>query len=292
MTDEDTRVSEEQPDEPSEEIIAIDPEDQDDPVAESEEEAKEDTSKDQLIKAEDVSSKKPSEEPSEDEEEEEKPAKKPKEKSDPSVPLTQFSQTKDVLYRLATSILEDDDKLHELSENDPKLLSRLKKEFPKKFKDVEVKVRELTEEDIQRRIDEAVDAKLKGTRESLKLDEFRIRIGLREIEFEDIREDLTDKANMLLETEAAGTYSEALLQAYQIVDSKKAKKLLKQEAVKELHGRETSAQRPSGVTKSKDEKFTKIVLENFKRLGFKSPEEMVKYQRSDDISIIDHIKKG
>ena len=68
-----------------------------------------------------------------------------KEPETPTVPLSDFTRTKDVLYRLAEKVVGNEDALQSLAEEDPKLLERLKAEFPKKFKDVVIPKKSLSD---------------------------------------------------------------------------------------------------------------------------------------------------
>lgn len=267
-TTDNSQISEEQSDKTSPEVTSEE-------VITEEDGSQEETSKAEEKKPE---AEKPKEEDSE--------AEEPK---TPTVPLSDFTRTKDVLFRLAEKVIGNEDALASLAEEDPKLLERLKKEFPKKFKDVDIPTKSLSNEDIEERISREVEKKLKESSKSVRLDELRVRIGLTEIEFADIRDEVAEKADRLLETEVANNYSDALLQAYNLIDPAKAKKLLKKEAVKELHEREKSSTTGSPKAQGESKKFSKTVLDNYKKLGFKSPDEMVKYQ-AGNIDLTDTIK--
>lgn len=212
-----------------------------------------------------------------------------KEPETPTVPLSDFTRTKDVLYRLAEKVVGNEDALQSLAEEDPKLLERLKAEFPKKFKDVVIPKKSLSDEDIDERISKEVEKRLKESSKSVRLDEFRVRLGLTEIEFHDIKDDLEEKAERLIETEVSGSYSDALAQAYRLIDPAKAKKLVEKEVTKEMQERAKNSTSGAGKSQGESKKFSKAVLDNYKSMGFSSPEEMVKYQGKGDIDITDAI---
>ena len=88
------------------------------------------------------------------------------EEETPTVPLADYTRTKDVLYRMTKDIVDDEDKLAELAEEDPKRLERLSKEFPKLFKDVKIPRKEMSDEDFDAKIDAAVAKRLKGSGKS------------------------------------------------------------------------------------------------------------------------------
>lgn len=255
-------------------------------VSSEEELEKEVTSEEETKKGEEETEKK-SEEESEEKSEEE--TKETEEESTPTVPLSDFTRTKDVLFRVAEKVLGDDKLLATLAEEDPKLLTRLKGEFPKKFKDVVVPAKEITDEDIDARVERIVAERMKSSGKDEKLQEFRRRINLTEIEFEDIKDEIDAKAERLMDTEVAGNFSDALMQAYRLLDPVKAKRLIQKEVVEEQAEREKSSKAGTAQSQGKKSEFSKTVLQNYKELGFKSPQEMLKYS-TDDINISDAIK--
>ena len=170
--------------------------------AQAHEEAEDFSEEESAEEIEDKESKE-GEESDEDEEPEEE------EEEIPTIPLDKYTSTKDTLNRLADMYVGDEDSLAELAEEDPKLLARLKKEFPKKFKDVKVPNKQISEDDIDARLDERLEKRDRASQvESLRKD-----LGLTTIEFSDIKEDVIEQADKYFDAEVTEDYNESLVLA-------------------------------------------------------------------------------
>lgn len=199
-----------------------------------------------------------------------------------TVALSQHTKTKDILHRMMEKVVDDEDKLAELAEEDPKLLDRLKAEFPKKFKDVKIPVRQLTDEDFDARIEAAVAKRLKSSGKSDMLDALREKLNMTKLEFEDIKSDVSEKADKYLKLELADTYKDAVLLAFKNINPSKYKDIVKKETLAELNEREKVAN--DGAGKGGDTKgYSKLVLDNYKKHGFESPAQMVEYQQKGNM---------
>lgn len=192
----------------------------------SEEEFEEEFEEDDSYEEEESEESEESNDESEEEEEEEKP----------SVPLDKYTSAKDTLNRLADKYVGDEDAMAELAEEDPKLLARLKSEFPKKFKDVKIPAKQLSEEDIDARVERIVQERLTASSKDNQLTSFRKELGLSKIEFSDIEELVKEKANKLMSNEIAESYDEALTTALGLVKPSLARDL----KAKRNTGRKTS----------------------------------------------------
>ena len=189
-----------------------------------------------------------------------------------TVPLSSHTKTKDVLFRIASKLLGDEDELQKLAESDPKLLERIKAEFPKKFKDVVV-----PEENLEAKLEAMLDKRLKTSGKGDALEALREELKMTKMEFEDIREEVASKADRYLELELAESHKDAVLLAYKDLNPKKYKDLVTKQAAKEIGKRQLAAKSGSG-TSGETKHFSKQVLDNYKKLGFKDPQQMVDYQ--------------
>ena len=194
------------------------------------------------------------------------------EEAEQVVPLSSHTKTKDVLFRIASKLLSDEDELQKLAESDPKLLERIKAEFPKKFKDVVV-----PEENLEAKLEAMLDKRLKTSGKGDALEALREELKMTKMEFEDIREEVASKADRYLELELAESHKDAVLLAYKDLNPKKYKDLVTKQAAKEIGKRQLAAKSGSG-TSGETKHFSKQVLDNYKKLGFKDPQQMVDYQ--------------
>ena len=249
----------------------------------SEEELEEEKSESESSEEEKDESNKESEEKSE--EKSEKDESEEEDKS-PTVPLSDHTRTKDVLHRLADKIIGDEDKLTELAEEDPKLLERLKSEFPKKFKDVKVPAKVISDEDMEAKVAAEVAKQLKGSGKSDVLTSLQKELDMTDMEFLDIKGILSEKADHYLKIELADNPKEAVMLAYRNLDPQKYKEIIQKQTAKELAMRKEASKTGTGK-KGEVKEYSKKVLDNYAKLGFKNPEEMVKYQKADMISIYD-----
>lgn len=152
----------------------------------------------------------------ESDKETEEPEKEPVKaaKSAPTVPLSDYSNLKDIVSRM---IGEDPDKLLEIAEADPKLAARIKAQFPKRFKDVTL-THSVSDEDFDTRVAQAVKAELEAAGNLKALKGFKDKLGMTEIEFSDIKNRLDAKAKSLVKSETADNYEQALNLALQIIE--------------------------------------------------------------------------
>lgn len=239
----------------------------------------EEASEEQTSESSEEEQEEPTEEQSEEEESQE-------EEETPTVPLSDFTRTKDVLHRMADMVIADEDKLAELTEDDPKLLERLKGEFPKKFKDVKIPAKVMSDEDIDAKVDAAVAKRLKSSGKSDVLESLQKELNMTDMEFLDIKETLSEKADHYLKIEFADNVKDAVMLAYKNLDSKKYKELVQKQVVKDISKRKEVSK--TGAGGSGDiKKYPKKVLDNYKKLGFEDPAEMVKYQNEDVIDIFE-----
>jgi hypothetical protein len=206
----------------------------------------------------------------------------------PTVNLSDFTRTKDVLHRVATRILGDGELLAKLAEDDPKLLERVKAEFPKKFRDIVIPKKVITDEDIRARIATEVARQVGATRENQTLSDLRTELGISEMEFNDMKPELAERAAKYLELELADNSKEAYELALKNISGDKYKTLMEKRTLKSLNDKSKVTAKGS-VSKGSTKKFSKIVLENYKKLGFKDPEEMVKYQQGGSAISMDDI---
>jgi len=193
------------------------------------------------------------------------------------VPLSEYTRTKEILWRMTKDIVDDADKLAELAESDPKRLERLKAEFPKLFKDIKVPVKTVTDEDIQARVDAAVAKQLTSSGKSDALKALQDELKMTDMEFLDIKGEIAEKAEHLVSIELASNYKDAVLLAYKNLNPKKFKEIIEKQAVKDILDRKKNAKTASGQG-ADGKKFSQVVMNNYARLGFKSPQEMVDYQ--------------
>ncbi|MBU0712419.1 hypothetical protein KKA87_10955 [bacterium] len=210
-------------------------------------------------------------------EEAEAKAKADEEEDKSTVPLADFTRTKEILWRMTKDIVDDEDKLAELAESDPKRLERLKVEFPKLFKDVKIPAKHMSDEDIEARIEAAVAKRLTSSGKAEALKTLQKELKMTDMEFLDIKGDLDEKAERLMNVEMASDYSEAVMLAYKNLNPKKYKELVQTQAVKELSERKENSKTGSGQSKG-NTKFSQVVMDNYLKLGFSSPQEMVDYQ--------------
>jgi len=189
-----------------------------------------------------------SEDESNDESEEETAEKE--EEVEPSVPLDQFTSTKDTFNRFADKYL-DEDVLAELAEEDPKLLARLKREFPKKFKNIKVPNKQISEDDIDSMLDERLEKRDRKT----QVDNLRKDLGLTAIEFSDIEDDIVEKADKYFNAEVTDSYEEATRLALKKVNPSLAKEL---SAKRETKRKVTKMSSGKSATKSKKTEFQKL----------------------------------
>lgn len=231
-------------------------------------------------------------EPEGEEETEEVETEVEEEVPEPTVSLSKYSNAKELLSRFAEDLLNDEDKLADYAESDPKALKRLMAEFPKKFKGVDIPTKTMSDDDIEERIAQAVEKRLAQSTRAEKLDNFRRELKMSEIEFEDIKDDVEAKADQLLKAEIAGNYSDALIQAYKLIDPVKAKHLMTKQVVKEMSDRSGTATAGTGKSQGGKKEFSESIMKNWKKAGFKSAEEMARYSNMEDgdIPIADHIQ--
>jgi hypothetical protein len=252
----------------------------------SEEELEEEKSESES--SEEEQEEKESEEESQEESKEEEESEK--EEESPTVPLSDHTRTKDILYRMTEEIVKDEDKLAELAESDPKRLERLKGEFPKLFKDVKIPARQMSDEDFEEKVKAEVAKQLKGSGKSEVLTSLQKELGMTDMEFLDIKDDISREADRILRIELADNTKDAVMLAYRNLNPKKYKELVQKQVAKDLKDRKENSKSGAGSS-GESKKFSKTVLDNYQRLGFKTPEEMVKYQQKDSvISIADHVK--
>jgi len=191
-----------------------------------------------------------------------------------TVSLSSHTKTKDVLHRVLNRILGDENELNRLAEDDPKLLERIKAEFPKKFKDVKIKP---NEEDLDERVKKLVSQQLKGDSKSNALDALREELKMTKMEFEDIRDAISEKSERYLTLELADTQKDAVLLAYKDLNPRKYREMLQKQAANEIGKRQVASKGGSSAPID-TKKFSKGILDNYKRLGFKSPQQMKDYQ--------------
>ena len=175
----------------------------------------------------------------------------------PQVPLDKYTSAKDTLNRLADKYVGDEDKMAELAEEDPKLLARLKAEFPKKFKDVKIPTKSLSADDIDARVAELVKEGLASSSRESQLVSFRKELGLSKIEFSDIEESVKEKAGRLVDSEIAESYDEALTTALELIKPSLARDL----KARRNTGRKTSKM-SSGKSAKKQERNSAEKLED------------------------------
>jgi len=194
---------------------------------------------------------------SEESEDEESDEDEEEEEVVPQVPLDKYTSAKDTLNRLADKYVGDEDAMAELAEEDPKLLARLKAEFPKKFKDVKIPTKSLSEEDVDARVERIVNERLAASSNDSQLISFRKELGLSKIEFSDIEESVKEKAGRLMDSEIAESYDEALTTALELIKPSLARDL----KARRNTGRKTSKM-SSGKSAKKQEKNSAEKLED------------------------------
>jgi hypothetical protein len=163
-----------------------------------------------------------------------------------------------------------------LAEQDPKRLERLKAEFPKLFKDVKIPTKTVTSEDIDARVSAEVAKQLTNSGKSDALKALQSELKMTDMEFLDIKDEISTKAEKLISIELADNYKEAVMLAYKNLNPKKYGEIAAKMAVKDISERQRNAKGGSGQS-AKEEKFSKAILENYAKLGFKSPKEMADY---------------
>lgn len=193
------------------------------------------------------------------------------------VPLSEYTRTKEILWRMTKDIVDDEDKLAELAETDPKRLERLKVEFPKLFKDIKIPVKNITDEDIEARVNAAVAKQLTSSGKSDALKALQDELKMTDMEFLDIKGEIADKAEHLMNIEMSSNYKDAVLLAYKNLNPKKFKEIMEKQAAKDILDRKKNAKAAPGQG-ADGKKFSQLVMDNYARLGFKSPQEMVDYQ--------------
>jgi len=232
-------------------------------------------------------------EPEGDEEsiEEESSSEAAEEAVEETVSLSKYSNAKELLSRFAEDLLNDEDKLADYAENDPKALKRLMKEFPKKFKGVDIPTKTMSDDDIDEKIARGVKAGIAASQQADKLDSFRKELKMSEIEFEDIKDDIEVGAKRLMDAEIASDWGNAYIQAYREIDPVKAKHLLTKQVVKEMSDRSGAATAGSSKSQGGKKEYPESIMKNWKKAGFKSAEEMAKFSNMSDgdIPIGDHI---
>jgi len=175
---------------------------------------------------------------------EEKAIEKP---SIPTVPLSDFSNLKDIVSRL---IGEDPEKLLEIAEADPKLAQRIKAQFPKRFK--EITLTNHDDEDIETRVQKAVKEQLERSNSEQALESFKDKLGMTGIEFSDIKKRLDDKARSLVRSEAADNYKQALNLALSIIEPDLYENLETDKVTKKVQERISKAGDSKSVSKKAD----------------------------------------
>jgi ATP-dependent Lon protease len=173
------------------------------------------------------------------------PEEKPKQI--PSVSLSDYSELKDIVSRL---IGDDPERLLDIADEDPKLAERLKRQFPKRFKDVQLSKVEV---DIEERVNSLVQAKLEEASNAKDLKSFREELGLNEIEFSDIKSRLQNKAKSFIKAEVTDDYKKALGLALQEIEPDMYEEILSNKVIKKTTDRINKATANSSVSKKTDE---------------------------------------
>lgn len=239
--------------------------------------------KDEEVSEETDESEESDEKESQTEDESKPEGEEESEEKEQTVSLSSHTKTKDVLHRVLDRIMNDENELNRLAEDDPKLLERIKAEFPKRFKDVKIKNKE---EDLDERVKKLVSQQLKGDSKSNALDALREELKMTKMEFEDIRDAISEKSERYLTLELADTQKDAVLLAYKDLNPRKYREMLQKQAANEIGKRQVASKGGSSAPID-TKKFSKGILDNYKRLGFKSPQQMKDYQDPNKkISII------
>jgi len=164
----------------------------------------------------------------------------------PTVPLSDFSNLKDIVSRL---IGDDPEKLLEIAEADPKLAQRIKAQFPKRFKEITLSQ---NDDDIETRVQKAVQEHLERSNSEQALESFKDKLGMTEIEFSDIKKRLDDKARSLVRSEAADNYKQALNLALSIIEPDLYENLETDKVTKKVQERISKAGDSKSVSKKAD----------------------------------------
>lgn len=204
-------------------------------------------------------------------------ADKDEEKDKTTVPLSDYTRTKEILWRMTKDIVDDEEKLAELLKEDPKRLERLKAEFPKLFKDVKIPTKTVTEEDVQALVAAAVAKQQTSSGKEDALRALQSELKMTDMEFLDIKGEVSDRAEKLISIELSDNYKEAVMVAYKNLNPTRFKELMSKQVARDILERKKNSKGGSGLS-TETKKFSKTVMDNYAKMGFKSPQEMVDYQ--------------
>ncbi len=150
--------------------------------------------------------------------------------AEPTIELSKFSETKEILSRVLDQI-GGEEALLEMAETDPKLAERLKGQFSKKYGDVKLS-KEITPDDLEATVDALVEKRLAQVNKASQLDSFIEKTGMTPIEFSDIKEEVVSKAKKLVDTEIASDFDSALMTAFKMVNPQAAQDMTQKQTLR------------------------------------------------------------